>query len=193
MWRVILVLVVLSGCQTAENIKPIDSSPYHVKFSYNEWYGGNQWPGMEAYAESYCSSIGKSLDSLQVGDLSVIIKFTDNSLNKHVTYPCFTPAEKAWVKKVCDEGGGMCFRVVEVFLAARGVDTSLQIQKLLRQGGALLTLLPPASSTVSRTTNAPIGYSSCSYKVGNTVWTDTVKGVCPPSSSKGGLLGVLVR
>lgn len=185
MWRVILVLVVLSGCQTAENIKPIDSSPYHVKFSYNEWYGGNQWPGMRAYADAYCSSMGKSVFFLNI---------VDNSLNKHVTYVCVTADENAWGMSLCASESDTCSKAAEIFLAARGVDTRSQMKKLLRVSGAAVASLPPAASPVMSTRNAPIGYSSCAYRVGNTVWTDTIKGItCPPSSSKGGLIGVLVR
>ena len=185
MWRGILILAVLSGCQTAQNIKPIESSPHHVKFSYNEWYGGNQWPGMQEYADAYCSSLGKSVFFLRI---------VDNSLNKHVTYVCVTPEENAWTMSLCNPGSAMCSKSAEIFLTARGVDTKSQMKKLLRASGAVVSSLPPVASPVMSTRNAPIGYSSCTYKVGNTVWTDTIKGInCPPSSSKGGLVGVLVR
>ena len=43
----------------------------------------------------------------------------------------------------------------------------------------------------SRPSSAPAGYSVCSYRAGTVTWTETYRGICPVSSSKGGFVGSL--
>ena len=45
----------------------------------------------------------------------------------------------------------------------------------------------------SRPSSAPAGYSVCSYRAGTMTWTETYRGICPISSSKGGFVGSLQR
>ena len=183
------------GCQTAENIRPIETGPYHVKFSYNEWYGGDQWPGMDRYARAYCSSLGKSIASRYPENPHpwFTLKLVDNSWNKHVSYPCFTPDEMSWVAQICSKDDGSdCGRIPEIFLAARGVDVRTQIGKLTGAAAVMAASLPPASGSQSQQ-RAPAGFSVCTYRAGSFVWTDTTRGMCPISSSKGGLIGSLQK
>ena len=195
MWRVILVLVILSGCQTANNIRPIEFGPYQIKFSYNEWYGGNQWPGMNAYAETYCGSIGKSLyqRNNSFDGRRRPITFNDNSLNTHITFLCFTAQESSWASEICNRDAGQCRELPKIFLAARGVDTRSQMQKQMGTSATTLLNLPRPEYPKARSPSAPAGDSSWTYKAGSRAWTDTIKGICPASSDKGGLIGVLVR
>jgi hypothetical protein len=49
------------------------------------------------------------------------------------------------------------------------------------------------SSDSSHSYNPPPGLTTCVYKAGAQVWAETYRGVCPISSSKGGVVGSLQR
>ena len=49
------------------------------------------------------------------------------------------------------------------------------------------------SSSNQKTPSPPAGYRACVYRAGSVVWTETVLGICPVSSYKGGLYGALQK